>query len=122
MRMRLGDRIFTLEVARTDRSREIGLMHRDSMPADHGMIFVFPEAHRLGFWMRNTRFPLDIVYVAPDQRIVSIHRMEPFDENSTLAAGAALWAIELNAGTASALGLKPGQLLEIPPDAMKALD
>src|SRR3954471_21933201 len=59
----LGGKPFTLEVADTDANRQYGLMRRDSMPADHGMIFVFGDERERGFWMKNTRIPLDIVYV-----------------------------------------------------------
>ena len=120
--MQLGGKTFTLEVARMDLSREIGLMFRDAMPADHGMIFVFPEASRLSFWMRNTRIPLDIVYVGTDQRIVSVHQMKPYDESQTTAAGPAKWAIELNEGTAAKLGLQAGQKLDIPAEALQAVE
>ncbi|MFI5380191.1 MAG: DUF192 domain-containing protein [Tepidisphaerales bacterium] len=118
--MRLGGKACTLEVVRTERTRRIGLMFRDSMPADHGMIFVFAEPEELGFYMRNTRIPLDIVYVGGDQRIVSIHQMKPFDEHTTPSDGPAKWAIELNDGTAARLGLNAGDKLEIPEAALQA--
>src|SRR5688500_17973630 len=63
IRMKLGNETFTLEVADTEAARQYGLMHRDSMPSDHGMLFVFPVEQRLGFWMKNTRIPLDIIFV-----------------------------------------------------------
>ena len=53
--MPIGNKTFTLEIADTSQKREIGLMFRDSMPADHGMIFVFSDEAPRGFWMRNTR-------------------------------------------------------------------
>src|SRR5437667_1419898 len=61
--MQIGSQTFTLEVADTDSTREFGLMKRDSMPADHGMIFVFSRDEPRGFWMKNTRFPLDILFI-----------------------------------------------------------
>ena len=61
--MHLGNADFTIEIANTDPVREHGLMQRDSMPANHGMIFVFPVEKPQAFWMRNTRFPLDIIYL-----------------------------------------------------------
>jgi hypothetical protein len=112
--MPIGNRAFTLDVADTDTKREIGLMFRDSMPEDHGMIFVFEDEAFRGFWMKNTRIPLDIVYVAADKQVASIHTMKPFDLRKVTSAGPAMYAIELNAGTASKIGLKPGDLLEIP--------
>jgi uncharacterized membrane protein (UPF0127 family) len=64
--------------------------------------------------MKNTRIPLDIVYVAADKRVASIHPMKPFDLQRVTSAGPAMYAIELNAGTASKIGLKPGDVLDIP--------
>ena len=120
--MKLGGRDFTLEVANTEPSRQTGLMYRDSMPADHGMIFVFAQPEPLGFWMKNTRIPLDIVYIGEDQRIVSIHQMKPHDTRSVRADGPAKWAIELNDGAAARLGLMPGQQLNIPQAALRAAE
>jgi uncharacterized membrane protein (UPF0127 family) len=118
--MQLGGKTYSLEIAKTNKHREQGLMHRDSMPADHGMIFVFPDTQPRGFWMRNTRIPLDIIYVRPDGQIVSIHTMKPLDLSSVKSAGPAMYAIELNAGVAGALGLKAGDVLQIPPEAKEA--
>ncbi len=114
--MQLGSKTFTLEVANTVPTRERGLMQRDSMPADHGMIFVFPEEEVLSFWMKNTRIPLDIIFVAKDGRVVSIHSMKPYDLRSTRSAGPAKYAIELNKGAAEGAGVKAGDVLAIPRD------
>jgi uncharacterized membrane protein (UPF0127 family) len=114
--MPIGHQTFTLEVADTDEKREIGLMSRDSMPASHGMIFVFPREEPRGFWMKDTRIPLDIIYVAADRRVASIHQMNPFDLTRVNSAGPAMYAIELNADTAKKLGVKPGDRLGIPPE------
>lgn len=110
----IGNRTLTLEIANDDDTRETGLMNRDSMPADRGMIFVFPNERRRAFWMKNTRIPLDILFLDRDGRIVSIHTMQPFDLTSTPSDGAAQYAIELNAGTASQLGLHAGDTIRLP--------
>src|SRR5438270_846566 len=59
---KIGDKEFELEIASTVAARNTGLMRRDSMPADHGMIFVFSEPDTHSFWMKSTRIPLDIVF------------------------------------------------------------
>jgi hypothetical protein len=115
--MLIGGRTFILEVADTDGDRQMGLMNRDALPAGHGMIFVFDRERPQGFWMKNTRIPLDILFLDKDGKIVSIHTMKPYDLNTTQSAGPAKYAIELNAGVASRLGLKPGDQLEIPSSA-----
>src|SRR5687767_12895988 len=75
IRVQLGGDTFTLEVANTEAARQYGLMHRDSMPSDHGMLFVFAEEQRQSFWMKNTRIPLDIIFVDAAGKVVSIHQM-----------------------------------------------
>src|SRR3954470_9178673 len=112
--MTVGNKTYTLEIAATERERNKGLMQRDSMPKDHGMIFLFADEAERGFWMHNTRIPLDILYLNAAGRIVSIHRMEPYVEETTPSKGPAKYAIELNAGEAEAAGAKEGQLLELP--------
>lgn len=113
-RMKIGKRTFTLEIANTPAARERGLMFRQSMPEDHGMIFVFPDQAVRRFWMRNTRIPLDIIFVNSDQTIVAIEPMKPFDESGTSSRRPAKYAIELNRGMAEKAGVKVGDQLEIP--------
>lgn len=110
----LGGRPFNLEVAATDVNRQLGLMFRKSMPADAGMIFVFPREQELGFWMKNTEIPLDIVYLDAAGRVVSVKQMEPHDLGRTPSDGPARFAIELNKGTAGPLGIKPGDTIDLP--------
>ncbi|MBM3628372.1 MAG: DUF192 domain-containing protein [Alphaproteobacteria bacterium] len=100
---------FTVEVADNDQRRALGLMHRDSMPADHGMVFDFKQDQPVAMWMRNTRIPLDMLFIDRDGRVVNIHaRAVPFDETSIHSDGPVRGVLELNGGTASRLGLKAG--------------
>lgn len=115
--MKLGGKAFTLEVADTPGTRETGLMRRDSMPADHGMLFVFEGDERRGFWMKNTRIPLDIIYVNAAGRVVSIKQMKAYDTSTTSSDGPAKYAVELNWGVAEGTGLRPGDRIDIPPTA-----
>ena len=115
--MQIGSKSFTLEVADSDPVREYGLMKRDSMPADHGMIFVFGSDAPRSFWMKNTRFPLDIMYVRSDGTVVSIRQMRAYDLTAVPSAAPAKYAIELNNGVASTTGIREGDKVQIPPDA-----
>lgn len=115
--MQVGDQTFTFEIANTDSTRMRGLMKRDSMPADHGMIFVFPDEAERSFWMRDTRFPLDILFVDASGKVVSVRAMKPYDLSSTPSDGPAKYAIELNAGAAERAGVKAGDVLGIPAEA-----
>lgn len=121
-KMKLGSDTVTLEIANAPASRTKGLMERDSMPEDHGMIFIFPEDTPQSFWMKNTRFPLDIVFINSQSKIVSIHTMRPYVTTSTYSAAPAKYAIELHAGKAKELGLQAGQSVSLPSDLPQAKD
>ena len=112
--MKIGDRTFQLEVAKNASAQETGLMKRDSMPKDHGMIFVFADEDIHEFWMKNTRFPLDILFLDSRGRIVSIHQMRAYDESRTSSDFPARYAIELNQGAAARCGAKAGDVLQVP--------
>jgi uncharacterized membrane protein (UPF0127 family) len=113
--IKIGSKSYNLEVAADEYSRMRGLMERDSMPADHGMIFVFDDEQERGFWMHNTRIPLDILFLDSSGNVVSIHTMKPYDENTTYSdKKAAKYAIELNAGAVGDNGAKIGDKLLIP--------
>jgi uncharacterized protein len=96
----------------------VGLMNRQSMPANHGMVFVFPSEQRLSFYMRNTLIPLDILYLDQEGAVVSIHPMQPLDLRGVpVRGGLAKYAIELNQGAAARVGVRPGDRLQVPPEA-----
>ena len=113
--MRLGAHDYTVEIASDDPSRDKGLMYRDWMPDDYGMVFVFPQEQPVGFYMKNTRIPLDIVFLDHAGRVVSIKTMQPFDLRTTPSDYPALYAIELNAGQGDRTGLRAGDAVQIPP-------
>ncbi|MGB5487430.1 MAG: DUF192 domain-containing protein [Lysobacterales bacterium] len=113
----LGGKRFTVEIAETQEKQALGLMFRDSMPADEGMIFIFPNEAPRSFWMKNTRIPLDIMYFDKDLKMVSISANTPPCRvkrcPSYPSAGPAMYVLELNAGMASELGVGPGDQLII---------
>ena len=117
VKMQIGSRTFNIEIAKTHAEQEKGLMKRDSMPEDHGMIFPMAEEQVQGFWMKDTRFPLDILFLNNAGKVVSIHQMEAYDEKNTSSDFPARYAIELNKGVASKTGIKVGDLIDIPPAA-----
>ena len=112
--MEIGKKTFTLEVADRTDSRTYGLMRRDSMPQDHGMIFVFDREEPRGFWMKNCRIPLDIVFLDSGGKVVSVKQMKAYDLSSTPSDGPAQYAIELNKGAAEAAGVTAGMTLKLP--------
>ncbi len=122
VQMQIGGQSFTLEVAANEADRARGLMERQSMPADAGMLFVFDRERYLSFWMKNTLIPLDILYLDDAGRIVTIAQMKPLDETGVPTRAPARYAVELNAGTARRLGVRVGDVLRIPPDARRSQD
>jgi uncharacterized protein len=114
--MQIGGEKFVIEKATTPGQQERGLMRRDSMAADHGMIFIFSEDQPQRFWNKNVRFGLDNLFVGGDGKIVSIQHMEPYDETGTQEV-MARYVIELNAGVPRKLGIKVGDQLTLPADA-----
>ncbi len=123
VRMKIGTETYKLEIANTEDSRRTGLMRRDAMPADRGMIFSFDEERILQFHMLNTRIPLDILFLDAGGRVVSIHEMKPYDtKTDTRSARPAKYAIELNRGQIKVSGVKPGDVLEIPASAREPVD
>jgi uncharacterized membrane protein (UPF0127 family) len=99
-----------VEDADTYDERETGLMCRKSMAPDRGMLFDFGQPTKdVTFWMRNTLIPLDIVYIRPDGRVLSIARnARPLDETPLPAGGTIRAVLELAGGRAAQIGLLPG--------------
>jgi len=116
-RVVLGGKTFSVEVAETSAEHELGLMFRDSMPADHGMIFIFQDESPRSFWMKNTRIPLDIMYFDRDLRMVSISADTPPCKvvycPSYPSVAPAKYVLELNAGSAASLGVGVGDQLTL---------
>lgn len=106
-----------LELALTANERSRGLMHRESLPDNQGMLFVYPHRQYLSFWMYNTRIPLDIAYLDENFQILEIQAMEPC--TSTLASFCpsypssqpALMALEVNQGQFANWGVRVGDSL-----------
>lgn len=111
----LGGKTFGVELATTSEKQALGLMFRDSLPADQGMLFVFPNEAPRSFWMKNCRIPLDIMYFNKDLQMVSISADTPPCRvarcPSYPSAGPAMYVLELNAGMAAELGVAAGDRL-----------
>ena len=112
--MQIGRETFHLEVADSDEEQKRGLMYRESMPQDHGMIFVNEDEAERSFWMEATLIPLDILYLDRTGRVISIKRMKPRDRTGVPSDGPAMYAIELNQGAAARAGVAVGDRLDVP--------
>ena len=118
-KLTIGTQVVTAEIAATDETRQIGLMHRFSLPPDHGMLFVHDAPRMLSFWMRNTYIPLSIAFIDANGRIINIEDMAPQVERLTWSAGPALYALEMKKGWFAQKGIGPGAEVKGLPPAMK---
>jgi uncharacterized membrane protein (UPF0127 family) len=99
---------YRMELALNAEQQACGLMFRPSMPRDAGMAFPMVPPRVASFWMQNTILPLDIIYVSPRGRVLNIVQGRPYDPTPLSATGLTGEVIELNAGEAERIGLKPG--------------
>ncbi|MBN2571011.1 MAG: DUF192 domain-containing protein [Ignavibacteriales bacterium] len=96
-----GNYIFTIgiEIADDESKREQGLMYRDKMEENEGMLFIFPEEQQRSFWMLNTMIPLDIIFVNSKNEIVKIHKnTTPYAKTSYPSDAPAQFVVEVIAG------------------------
>lgn len=104
-----GKTKFTVEIAATPAQQQRGLMFRKSLAPDKGMLFTYAKPQPAAFWMKNTLIPLDIIYIAPDGRVLSIARNAiPHDERPIPSGGYILGVLEIAGGRAAQLGILPG--------------
>ena len=104
-----GVHVFTVEIADTEQSRERGLMFRKELPPGRGMLFDFHREQQVGFWMKNTLIPLDMIFIDGRGRIVSIAQdAKPMSEDVIMSGGQVRAVLEVEAGTARRLGIAPG--------------
>lgn len=104
---------FKVEIADTPSKSMHGLMHRKSMPAENGMLFLFGDGEKdRGFWMRNTLIPLDMIFIRSDGTIRSIHEnAKPKDETVIHSDGAVCCVLEVNGGVTKMLGIQAGDVV-----------
>jgi uncharacterized membrane protein (UPF0127 family) len=104
---------FTVELAIAAEQRQQGLMNRDEMAADRGMLFDFGETRRVYMWMKNTYLPLDMLFITPDGRIALVKAdTMPLSEEIIDSRDPVRFVLELNAGTAQKLGIAAGDMIE----------
>ena len=102
----------TAEVASTDADRTLGLMHRRMLPENRGMLFVFPQAAPLSFWMMNTHLPLSIAFIDDAGTIINIADMKPLTTDTHKSARPARYALEMNQGWFRKRGIRSGAKIE----------
>ncbi len=107
-RLTAGIHVITAEIAANFQSQIIGLMFRESLKPNHGMLFVYPDRTTHCFWMRNTVIPLSVAFLDDDGTIVNIADMAPKSENHHCASRPVRYGLEMEQGWFAKRGLAPG--------------
>lgn len=103
---------FSIELAQTPQERSRGLMFREHLPAQSGMLFVFERPQRVAFWMKNTLIPLDMIFVDRTGTVTHVHEGAiPGDETPIPGGDQVYSVLEINAGLASRYGISVGTVL-----------
>jgi len=112
--LQINGQSFSLQIAKTDQQRELGLGNRTSLPADQGMLFIFPQVQPECFWMKDMHFSLDMVWVNKNKQVVYIkHNVSPSTyPDSFCPVQPVAYVIELNAGTTDTTGMRVGEALD----------
>jgi len=111
VRLNAGIHNINAELASTPQQREIGLMFRNAMPANDGMLFVFEQPGQQCFWMRNTLIPLSVAFIGDDGTVVNIDDMKPQTLDSHCSAKPVRFVLEMNEGWFAKRGIKAGSRL-----------
>lgn len=103
-----GMHLIQAEVAQTDAQRQQGLMFREKMANNHGMVFVFDQVTSQCMWMKNTPLPLSVAFIDAEGKIVNIEDMQPKTLDSHCSAKPVKYALEMNLGWFKQKNVKPG--------------
>ena len=108
-----GDHLFTVEVVDTPEKRAEGLMFRQTLAPDAGMLFDFKEVREVSFWMRNTFIPLDMLFIGADGIVKTIHiNARPHDPTSIPSGAPVQFVLEIPGGRSVEIGIEPGDRVE----------
>ncbi len=112
--VKVGDRIVQMQLAASTKEMEKGLMFRQSMGTDEGMLFLYRSPQQMNFWMQNTELPLDIGYFDATGELKEIYPMYPHDERAVSSHAQNLqFALEMNQGWYKQAGVQPGAHLDL---------
>ncbi len=117
----IGTNSLNVEIASTPAERQKGLMFRNSMPQNHGMLFIFPKDEQLSFWMKNTKIPLSIAFIASDGTIKSLADMHVESLEAIPSDFSVRYALEVNQGYFAQHNIQVGQRVVLPADLPRAL-
>ncbi len=109
----VNGRPLTVEIARTKHQRAQGLMYRDLLPRNEGMLFVFRQDKILSFWMKNTKIPLSIAFLDKNGKVTDIFHMEPYSLIPVTSRSKCKYALEVNLGFFKESGLEVGDRIDL---------
>lgn len=111
------EKCFQVEIANSPETRETGLMFREALEDDAGMLFIFPQEGLYSFWMKNTKIALDIVWIDSNSKVIFINRdTQPCQEEqcpTITPHERAKYVLEIKAGKTREIGLNNGDILTI---------
>ena len=114
--LRINEVTIQAEIADTPPKREKGLMMRENLPSDRGMLFIFEKEKKVSFWMKDTSIPLSVAYISKSGYIREIHDLQPYSKNPVPSAYSVLYALEVNRGFFKDNGIQIGDQLIFPDD------
>ena len=103
-----------VELATTFEEQSLGLMYRDKLEGNGGMLFVYPRENVLSFWMKDTRIPLSIAFIKADGRIIQIESMKPYSLDTHVSKEKAKYALEMNEGWFRIHNVREGDTVKMP--------
>ena len=103
-----------VELATAFEEQILGLMYRDKLGKNGGMLFVFPKENFLSFWMKDTRIPLSIAFIKEDGRIIQIESMKPYSLDTHVSKEKAKYALEMNEGWFKVHNVREGDTVKMP--------
>lgn len=112
LQLKIGDHAVNAEVAATPETRMKGLMFREKMGKNDGMVFVFDQIGYHSMWMKNTLIPLSVAFIDEQGKILNIADMEPHSEQTHSAAGPARYALEMNVGWFKSRNISAGAVVK----------
>ncbi|MBN2736827.1 MAG: DUF192 domain-containing protein [Spirochaetales bacterium] len=113
-KMTIKGETFTIELARTQDEQTLGLMFRKKISDREGMLFIYDQYVKHGFWMKNVSIPLTVTFIGGDGKILDIKDMAPFSEKTVASRYSYRYALEVRQGLLSDLGVSIGDVLELP--------
>lgn len=103
----IGSRKYKVEEAKTEEQKQKGLQNKKELPENEGMLFYFDHPDDYSFWMKDTKIPLDIVYINEDQEVTKVYKAKPMDK-TLVSSPNTLYVLEVNRNS----GIKVGDELD----------